>query len=177
MCKNKLNLFDIYNKPILWGQIDSRVLISRLNSFIKEDINYIEINLEMIQSFDESYISTVFIDTLKSFKMSGKELVFIFSNPANEEILFQLSTILLSNKVFSLLKTKTDIEIIGDASYFKKVIFKNINDKKVIKPALICKKYFKSFESSKVEFDEFINTGILEKESDGVYRTNLSFAF
>lgn len=175
MCKNKLTLYDIYNKSILWEQLDSKILIQKIKSLLKENINYIEINLEKIQSFDESYISTVFINTLKSTKKSGKELVYIFSNPANEEIKFQFSSILLSNNVFSILKTETEFEIIGDASYFKKIIFKNINENEVINPVSICEEFNRPFKSCKLEFDEFVNMGFLEKESDEVYRTNLSF--
>ena len=160
---------------MLWGQIDSRILIHKIKSLIKEDINYLEINLEKIQSFDESFISAVFINTIKSTKKSGKELVYIFSNPVNEEILFQFSSILLSNNVFSILKTETEFEIIGDASYFQKIIFKNINENEIINPVSICEDFNKPFNSVKLEFDEFVNIGFLEKESDEVYRTNLSY--
>ncbi len=177
MCKNKLTLFNIYNKPILWGQLDSKILIQKIKSSIKEDINYLEIDLEKIQSLDASYISSAFVHTLKSAKSSGKELVYIFSNIVNDEIVFQLSSILLSNNIFSFIKTETEIEIIGDASYFKKIILKNIHENEVINPVSICKEFDKPFESYKIEFEEFVTVGILEKESDEVYKTNLSFAF
>lgn len=175
MCKNKLNLFDLYNKTIFWGQIDSMYLKDRINSLLEEDINFIEINLEKIKSFDESYIQDVFIDTSLSTKKLGRELIYIFSNPDYEELIFQLSNIFLSNKIFSILKSKNKIEIIGDASYLKKVIFKNISENDVINPVTICQEFDKPLKSCEIEFDEFVNIGFLEKETDEKYRTNLSF--
>ena len=175
MCKNKLHLFNIYNKSLLWGQLDSRIIVHKIKPMFKDDINYIEINLEKIQSFDESFISTVFINLIKSIKKSGKELVFVFSNPANEEIIVQLSSIFLTKNIFSILKRDTGIEIIGDASYLKKIIFKNIHEHKEINPVSISKEFNKPFKSCKSEFEEFVSIGLLEKENDEIYKTNLSF--